>query len=149
MHLLLFHEAVQIKSTSDDNNDNNRGASAGLFSSAGSTASINAHDNGTDGDAATQGSHHKSARLSMADEAAGGPSSGGAGAGVGGNGRGEKRLSAARIPTTGKSGRFATTGRVREFRAVLKGAAAHASKMKVRSWLSLRLLQRLSPAARQ
>lgn len=33
--------------------------------------------------------------------------------------------------TTGKNGRFATSGRVREFRAVLKGAAAHASKMKV------------------
>lgn len=32
---------------------------------------------------------------------------------------------------TGKSGRFATTGRVREFRMVLKAAAAHASKMKV------------------
>ena len=32
---------------------------------------------------------------------------------------------------TGKNGRFATSGRVREFRDVLKGVAAHASKMKV------------------
>lgn len=34
--------------------------------------------------------------------------------------------------TTGKNGRFSTAGRVREFRTVLRGAAAHASKMKVR-----------------
>eukprot|EP00903_Cladosiphon_okamuranus_P012671 g11851.t1 len=129
MHLLLFHEAVQIDSTSDNNKN---GASADLSSTAtGSTASINAHEDGTDGETTTQGSHHTCARLSMAVEAAGDPTSGGAGAGVGGNGRGRKRLSAARITATGKSGRFATAGRVREFRAVLKGAAVHASKMKV------------------
>lgn len=32
---------------------------------------------------------------------------------------------------TGKAGRFATAGRVREFRMTLKAAATHASKMKV------------------
>lgn len=63
------------------------------------------------------------------------PAEGGAGTGGSSSGgyRGEgsgpdgRSVSAA----TGKNGRFATSGRVREFRAVLKGAAAHASKMKV------------------
>lgn len=134
MHLLLFHEAVQTDPSS----------------APGPTASAGVHGDSTGGDAAVQGSHHKSARLSMAVEAAGRgpPSPGVAGAGVGGNSRGERRLSAPGTPTTEKSGRFATTGRVQEFRAVLKGAAAHASKMKVRFIiLSTRLEQGFSRAA--
>lgn len=63
-------------------------------------------------------------------------------AGVGGGGdrdgggvssRGASTGSDGRVTaaTTGKNGRFATAGRVQEYRTMLKGAAAHASQMKV------------------
>ena len=133
MHLLLFHEAVQIDSTSDTSSSANAGPPS---LATRSTLSTDVHDDGADGDAvSTQGSHHRrSVRLTMAVEAVGGPGSGGAGSGRSGSSRGDRRLSAA--ATSMKSGRFSTTARVREFRAVLKGAAAHASKMKVHPLLS-------------
>ena len=61
------------------------------------------------------------------------PAEGAAGTSSGGGYRGESSGPDGRSTsaTTGKNGRFATSGRVREFRAVLKSVAAHASKMKV------------------
>lgn len=44
--------------------------------------------------------------------------------------RGGSRPSSA---VAGNNARFTTAGRVRDFRAILKGAAAHASKMKVQN----------------
>lgn len=78
----------------------------------------------------------KSARLSTTVEAVQGSSSGGGGGGGGsrGGGGGGSSISSSRgdkSSTMGRSGRFSTAGRVQEFRAVLKGVATHASKMKV------------------
>lgn len=69
---------------------------------------------------------HPLSASSHADRGGGGGSASGYGAGSGDGGIHST------ASTTGENGRFATAGRVREFRAVLKSAAAHASKMKVR-----------------
>lgn len=158
MHLLLFHEAAQTESRSDDSSSYSAGSSAnpsnpsstkppkgtGPINSPaspnGSTRSGNAGQENGVGGAGTQsktelgvsGTTSMGQRHSMAVEATGvsglklrcDTSS----SSLDGSGGSSRRTAAT---GTGKSGRFATAGRLRDFRAMLKGAAAHASKMKV------------------
>lgn len=136
MHLLLFHEAADTDSIVDNNAG--RGDSDTVvaptpaakqprteLSSAskhGVGSSLRPVDEGGREKQETQGSRNP---LGLRGSGGGG----GRGADTKSvSGGSERRTTAA---MAGKNGRFATAGRVRDFRMVLKGVAAHASKMKV------------------
>ncbi|CAN0010092.1 unnamed protein product, partial [Laminaria digitata] len=153
MHLLLFHEMVQAESTTTTEHKPRRGGDIdhhkvggtppppqqpkppSIGTLASSSAEKHNNSSGEMGRPSVVGSGEATAAAASRSTmpAEGGPGTGGSSSGGGyrgGEGSSGGSDGRANSATTGKNGRFATSGRVREFRAVLKGTAAHASKMK-------------------
>lgn len=157
MHLLLFHEDAHAESIGEPaphrgvggeahDMEGTPGATAAVPATAASRARITspvAVKSGTGESSSPHGARRRSGfpfgddgtserlRQSHGSRGIGGGGVSGKASNITSPGGGHSSSNPRSGAATGKSGRFATTGRVREFRMVLKAAAAHASKMKV------------------